>query len=129
MLASSLVAGYQSLEKFLHPQVLRDVGWVMAAAVVGFAGNETVATLRIRMGRRMGSAALLADGQHARVDGWTSLAVLLGAIGSLLGFHLVDALIGLLITIAILLVVKNATISMWRRLEGDRRDLESLRRD
>lgn len=91
---SSLLAAYESSQKLLHPEPLRDVGWVMAAALVGFVGNEGVAILRIRIGRQIGSAALVADGQHARVDGWTSLAVLLGAVGSLLGFPLADPSLG-----------------------------------
>jgi cation diffusion facilitator family transporter len=112
--ASSLVAGYESYRKFLHPQALSNVGWVIAAAIVGFLGNEGVAVFRIRVG--IGSAALVADGQHARVDGITSLAVLFGAIGSLLGHPIVDPIVGLLITIAILFIVKDTTVMMWHRL-------------
>ena len=114
--ASSLVAGYESYRKFLHPQALSNVGWVIAAAIVGFLGNEGVAVFRIRVGNEIGSAALVADGQHARVDGITSLAVLFGAIGSLLGYPIVDPIVGLLITIAILFIVKDTTVMMWRRL-------------
>ena len=113
---SALVAGYESALKFLHPEPLRYVWWVMAAAIVGFVGNEGVAIFRIRVGRQVGSAALVADGQHARVDGLTSLAVLFGAVGSLLGFLLADPIIGLLITIAILFIVKDTAVIMWRRL-------------
>jgi cation diffusion facilitator family transporter len=113
---SALVAGYESLQKLLHPQPLHDAIWVIAAALVGFAGNEAVAVFRIRIGRQIGSAALLADGQHARVDGWTSLAVLLGALGSLLGWPLADSIIGILITLVILFVVKDSTVMIWRRL-------------
>ncbi len=114
--ASSLVAGYESALKFAHSGSLRHVWWVMAAAVVGFLGNEGVALFRIRIGREIGSAARVADGQHARVDGITSLAVLFGAVGSLLGFPLADPLIGLLITIAILFIVKDTALTMWQRL-------------
>jgi cation diffusion facilitator family transporter len=114
--ASSLVAGYESYLKFLHPEPLRYVWWVMGAAIIGFLGNEGVAIFRIRVGREIGSAALIADGQHARVDGLTSLAVLFGAVGSLLGFPLADPIIGLLITIAILFIVKDTAVTMWRRL-------------
>jgi cation diffusion facilitator family transporter len=113
---SALFAGYESVQKFFHPAPLRDVWWVMAAAVVGFIGNEGVAFLRVRVGRQIGSAALVADGQHARLDGLTSLAVLLGAVGSLLGFPLADPIIGVLITIAIVLIVKDTAVTMWRRL-------------
>lgn len=114
--ASSLVAGYESYLKFAHPEPLRYVWWVMVAALVGFLGNEGVAIFRIHIGREIGSAALVADGQHARVDGVTSLAVLFGAVGSLLGFPLADPIIGLLITIAILVIVKDTAVTMWRRL-------------
>src|SRR5258706_10495188 len=99
---SSLVAAYESSQKLLHPEPLRYVWWVMAAAIIGFVGNEGVAILRMRAGREIGSAALVADVQHARVDGLTSLAVLIGAVGSPLGFPLPDPIIGALITIAIL---------------------------
>lgn len=116
ILGSALVAGYESVLKVLHPAPLRAVGWVIAAAIVGFLGNEGVALFRIRVGRAIGSAALVADGQHARVDGLTSLAVLFGALGSLLGFPLADPLIGLLITIAILFIVKDTAVTMWHRL-------------
>ena len=108
---SSLVAGYESYQKFLHPEPLRYVWWVIAAAIVGFFGNEAVAVFRIRIGREIGSAALVADGQHARVDGLTSLAVLLGAVGSLLGFPLVDPIVGIVITVAILFIVFDLEIA------------------
>jgi cation diffusion facilitator family transporter len=113
---SSLVAGYESVQKFVHPEPLRDVWWVMVAAIVGFVGNEGVAIFRMRIGRQIGSAALVADGQHARLDGLTSLAVLLGAAGSLLGFPLADPLIGVLITFAILFIVKDTAVTIWHRL-------------
>jgi cation diffusion facilitator family transporter len=114
--ASALVAGYESYQKFIHPAPLANVGWVIAAAIVGFVGNEAIAFLRIRVGNEIGSAALVADGQHARVDGLTSLAVLLGALGSWAGFPLADPLIGILITIAILFIVKDTAVTMWHRL-------------
>jgi cation diffusion facilitator family transporter len=114
--ASAVVAGYESYRKLIDPQPLSNVGWVIAAAIVGFLGNEAVAIFRIRIGREIGSAALIADGQHARADGFTSLAVLFGALGSLAGFPLADPIVGLLITVAILLIVKDAAVAMWRRL-------------
>ncbi len=114
--ASAVVAGYESYQKFVHPQLLDNVGWVIAAAIIGFLGNEAVAVLRIRVGREIGSAALIADGQHARIDGLTSLAVLFGALGSLAGFPLADPIVGLLITLAILFIVKDAALMMLQRL-------------
>lgn len=114
--ASSLLAAYETIQKFIQPQPMTNVGWVMVAAVVGFIGNETVAILRMHVGKEIGSAALVADGQHAQIDGFTSLAVLFGAIGSLLGFHLADPIIGLLITIAILFIVKDTAVTMFHRL-------------
>lgn len=112
----ALLAGYESLQKLLHPQPLSNIGWVMVAAIGGFLGNEAVAQLRIRVRREIDSAALVADGQHARTDGFTSLAVLIGALGALLGFPLADPIIGLLITIVILFIVRDAARTMWRRL-------------
>lgn len=113
---SAVVAAYESIQKIIHPQPLSNVGWVTAAAVIGFLGNEAVAQFRIRVGREIGSAALIADGQHARVDGFTSLAVLVGALGVLLGFPMADPIVGLLITITILFIVKDTVRTMWHRL-------------
>ncbi len=114
--ASALVAAYESYDRLVNPQTITNLGWVIVAAIVGFLGNEAVAIFRIRIGREIGSAALIADGQHARVDGFTSLAVLFGAIGVILGFPLADPIIGLLITVAILFIVKDTAITMWHRL-------------
>lgn len=114
--ASAVVAGWESLQRLRHPQDLDDVWLVAAAGVIGFVGNELVASYRIRVGRRIGSAALVADGLHARTDGLTSLAVVLGALGVVFGFPLADPLIGLLITVAILVVLKGAARDIYRRL-------------
>lgn len=107
---------WESFQRLLNPQPLENLGWVAAAAVIGFLGNEAVALLQIRKGREIGSAALVADGLHARTDGLTSLAVLVAAIGSWLGFPIVDPIIGLLIGVAILFITKDATVAMWYRL-------------
>jgi cation diffusion facilitator family transporter len=114
--ASALVAGYESYQKIANPQPLAHVGWVMVAAVIGFIGNEVVAVFRIRVGKEIGSAALIADGQHAQIDGFTSLAVFIGAVGSLLGFPILDPIIGIVITLAILLIVRDTLVIMWQRL-------------
>lgn len=113
---SAGVVFWESFQRLLNPQPLESLGWVAAAAVIGFLGNEAVAWLQIRKGREIGSAALVADGLHARTDGLTSLAVLIAAGGSWLGFPIVDPIIGLLIGVAILFITKDAVITMWYRL-------------
>ena len=119
ILFSAIVAGYQAINRILDPQPIRMLGWVALAGVVGFIGNEIVAVLRIRIGREINSAALIADGYHARTDGLTSLAVVAGAIGVWLGFPLADPIIGLLITIAILGIVwQSAQSVLTRMLDG-----------
>lgn len=96
---------YQSILKMIEPTPIRNLGWVAAAAIIGFLGNELVAVYRIRTGQEIGSAALVADGYHARTDGFTSLAVLAGTIGAWLGFPLLDPIVGLGIGVAILVIV------------------------
>jgi cation diffusion facilitator family transporter len=102
--------------RLIHPQTIHNVGWVIAAGVLGFVGNEVVAVYRIRVGRRIGSAALVADGLHARTDGLTSLGVVAGGIGVLAGFRFADPIVGLAITVAILFVLKSAALEIYRRL-------------
>jgi cation diffusion facilitator family transporter len=113
---SACVAAYESIIKILHPRPMDRLWWVAAAAVIGFLGNEIVAQFRIKTGKAIGSAALVADGAHARVDGFTSLAVLIGVVATAFGYPLVDPIVGLLITIAILFIVKDATISVFNRM-------------
>src|ERR1700730_10386331 len=108
ILASALVAGYESITRLIHPQSVGFLGAVMVASVVGFMGNEAVAVFRIRVGKQIGSAALIADGYHARVDGWTSLAVFVGALGVWAGYPLADPVAGLLISAASLGIVWQA---------------------
>ena len=109
-------AGIELIRRLVDPVPIEHVGWVAAAGLVGFIGNELVAVYRIRVGRRIGSAALIADGLHARTDGFTSLAVLFGAGGVALGFPMADPLIGLVITVAILAVLRTAVRDIFRRL-------------
>jgi len=116
ILFSACVAGYESISKIIHPHPMTHLGWVSVAAIIGFLGNEAVAIFRIRIGREIGSAALIADGQHARVDGITSLAVLIGVAGVALGVPILDPIVGLLITVAILFIVKDAARAVWIRL-------------
>jgi cation diffusion facilitator family transporter len=113
---SACVAGYESILKIITPQPVSNLGWVAAAAIIGFLGNEAVAIFRIRVGNEIGSVALIADGQHSRVDGFTSLAVLVGAIGVWVGFPILDPLVGLAITVAILFIVKDAAKAVFLRL-------------
>ena len=116
ILLSALVAGYESVNRFFHPQPVTYLWAVITASVVGFLGNEAVALFRIRVGKEIGSAALVADGYHARVDGLTSLAVLCGAVGVWLGFPLADPIVGLLITVAIFRIVWESGKSIFTRL-------------
>jgi cation diffusion facilitator family transporter len=114
--ASSIVAAYAAIERLAHPHNVSNLAAVAAAALVGFAGNELVARYRIRVGRKIGSAALVADGLHARTDGFTSLAVLAGAGGVAIGWHWADPVVGLLITIAIVAMLRQAAREVYRRL-------------
>ncbi|MGH3836009.1 MAG: cation diffusion facilitator family transporter [Pseudonocardiaceae bacterium] len=114
--ASAVVVGYESVLRLINPQPVSHLWVVAAAGVIGFAGNEIVARYRITVGREIGSAALVADGLHARTDCFTSLAVVLGAAGVALGFPLADPIIGLGITVAILFVLRDAVKEVFRRL-------------
>nr|WP_226759525.1 cation diffusion facilitator family transporter [Arthrobacter sp. SO3] len=113
---SAVVAAWQSIDRLIHPQPLTNLGWVAVAGLIGFAGNEAVAIYRIRIGRKIGSAALVADGVHARMDGFTSLAVVLGVIGVWAGFPLADPIVGLLIAAAIIVLLWGTIKSIGRRL-------------
>ena len=116
ILFSAGVAGYESIHRLIHPQLVTHLGAVVVAAIIGFVGNEGVAIFRIKVGREIHSAALIADGYHARVDGWTSLVVLFGALGAWLGYPLVDPLVGLVITIAILGIVWQSGKAVFTRM-------------
>jgi cation diffusion facilitator family transporter len=113
---SSALAAYEAITRLLHPHPVSDLIAVAAAALAGFAGNELAAAYRLRTGRKIGSAALIADGLHARADGLTSLAVLLGAGGAALGWDWADPVVGLLITVAILAVMRQAARGIYLRL-------------
>jgi cation diffusion facilitator family transporter len=119
ILISAIVAAWEAIDRLIHPQT---AGYLLATAiagVVGFVGNEWVAVYRIRSGRRIGSAALEADGYHARIDGFTSLAVVAGVIGVALGIPAADPIVGLLISAAIMRIVwQSAREIGLRALDG-----------
>jgi cation diffusion facilitator family transporter len=114
--ASSALAAWEAVRRLGHPHPVASLAAVAAAGLAGFAGNELAAWYRIRVGRRIGSAALVADGMHARADGLTSLAVLLGAGGVALGWDWADPVAGLIITVAILAVLRLAARDIYHRL-------------
>ena len=116
MLASAGLAAWTAIDRLLSPRDMTEIGWVAAAGVVGFLGNEVVARYRITVGRQIGSAALVADGLHARTDGFTSLAVLLAAGGSWVGWRWADPVVGLLITTAILSVLRSSAKEVFSRM-------------
>lgn len=116
IVVSAGVVFWESIQRLLDPQPMENLGWVALAAVVGFLGNEAVALFQIRTGRRIGSDAMIADGLHARIDGLTSLAVLIAVGGTLIGVPILDPIIGLLIGIAILFITRDATRRIWYRL-------------
>ncbi len=119
ILFSALVAAYMAIDRLINPRQITNLLAVAIAGFVGFVGNEAVAVFRIRVGRAMNSAALIADGYHARTDGLTSLAVVLGAAGVWFGFPLADPIVGLLITIAIFGIVwQSAKAVFTRSLDG-----------
>ncbi|MGZ5363600.1 MAG: cation diffusion facilitator family transporter [Mycobacterium sp.] len=122
---SALVAAVEAVRRLINPMPLSHLSWVIAAGLVGFVGNEVVAVYRIRVGRRIGSAALRADGMHARADGLTSLAVVAGALGVGMGFPLADPIVGLVIAGAIGVMLVVAARDVFGRLL-DRIDPEYL---
>lgn len=113
---SAIAAAWTAIERLLNPRTMDHIGWVALAGVIGFLGNEVVARYRITVGHQIGSAALVADGLHARTDGFTSLAVVLGAAGAALGWHWADPVIGLLIALAIVGVLRQAIGQVGGRL-------------
>jgi len=114
--ASAALTAYEAVDRLAHPREVANLGWLALAGLVGFAGNELVARYRIRVGRQIGSAALVADGLHARTDGFTSLAVLLSAGGVAVGWTWADPVVGLLITAAIVSVLWGAAREVFGRL-------------
>jgi cation diffusion facilitator family transporter len=113
---SAVVAAWQAVERLIDPRELDHVGVLFVAGLAGFVGNELVALYRIREGRAIGSAALVADGYHARTDGFTSLAVVLGAVGVWAGWEWADPVVGLGISVAIFAVLRGAARQIYYRL-------------
>lgn len=116
ILFSALVALNESIKKFLTPEEVLMPGWVMAAGVIGFIGNEIVAHYRITTGKEIGSVALVADGKHSRIDGLTSLAVVFAAAGSMLGYHIIDPIAAMIISLFIFGIVIETTKEIFKRL-------------
>lgn len=113
---SAVVAGWEAIDRLIHPRPVEHLWILFAAGIIGFIGNEAVALFRIREGTAIGSAALVADGYHARTDGFTSLAVAFGAVGVALGFERADPIIGLVISVAIFAVLRSAAKQVYERL-------------
>ena len=107
---SACVGLYETIQRLIHPEALTHLWALAAAGVIGFIGNEIAAHVRLRGGRRLSSPALIADGNHARTDGYVSLGVVASAILVALGFERADPLIGLVIT----LVILKITWDSWR---------------
>jgi cation diffusion facilitator family transporter len=116
ILFSAMLALNESIQKFINPSEIKSAGWVMAAAIIGFLGNEIVAHYRINTGQEIGSAALVADGKHSRIDGLTSLAVFFAAAGVMLGYPILDPIAGIIISIFIFGIVIETTREIFKRL-------------
>jgi len=114
-LSAALIV-WESVRALTTARDMTHLGWVLAAAVVGAAGNEAVARYRIRAGRRIGSAALIAEGQHARTDALTSLAVVIGVLGAWMGLPWIDPVIGLGIAVIVVLVLISSMRTVVHRL-------------
>lgn len=117
MIAASLVlVGWESIHRLLDPQPMDQLPWVLLAGAIGVAGNEAVAVYRLRVGRRIGSAALVADGYHARSDTLASFAVVIAVVGTWLGYPIVDPIVGLFICVLIAWILKSTAQQLLRRL-------------
>jgi len=119
ILVSAVLAAWEAIDRLRHPQEVTEIAWVLVAGLIGVAGNQVVAAYRMRVGRRIGSEALVADGLHARTDALTSLAVVVSAIATWIGFGNADAVIGLVIVGAIVVTLVQAARSVLHRaLDG-----------
>jgi len=119
ILVSGLSAAYEAIHRFLYPQPITHLGWVVFAGIVGFLGNEWVARIRLATGRKINSEALISDGKHARIDSWTSLAVLGSAFAAMLGFPFIDTFVGLGISLVIFWIVfQSGKVLFIQLLDG-----------
>lgn len=116
VLTSAVLAAYTAVDRLIHPAHVTHLGVLAAGGAIGFLGNELVARYRIKVGRQIGSAALVADGLHARTDGFASLAVVLSAAGLALGWHWADPVVGIIIAIAIIGVLRSVIQQVGARL-------------
>jgi len=116
---SACFALYATIQRFIEPEELSHLRALAAAGVIGFLGNEVAAQVRLRAGRRLASPALIADGNHARVDGFVSLGVVASAFGVWLGFDRADPLVGLAITLVILKIAWDSWVTVRRAESGD----------
>ena len=116
ILGSGCFAGYEAVQRFIHPEKVGHLGLVAVASILSFLVNEGVAVFRIKVGKEIGSAALVADGCHARIDGWSSLAVVVGVLGVYFGFPILDPLMGLIITGSILFIVWQTGNEVFTRM-------------
>lgn len=121
---SACVALYESIVRLIHPQELSNLWALAAAGVVGFAGNEIAAQVRLRGGRRLNSPALVADGNHARVDGFVSLGVVLSALLVAIGLDRADPLVGIAITLVIVRITWNSWMTIRHGLHDHEHDHE-----
>jgi cation diffusion facilitator family transporter len=122
---SAFIVFFESIRRLINPVELDHLGILALSGIIGFLGNEIVAKYRISVGKKIGSEALVADGMHARTDGLTSLAVLVGAIGAYLGYPIIDPIVGILIGFMILIILKDTTSTLWFRLM-DRADTQII---
>ncbi|HET7568475.1 MAG TPA: cation transporter [Gaiellaceae bacterium] len=122
ILVSACVALYETIQRFVHPQHLTHLWALAAAGAIGFLGNELAAQVRLAAGRRLASAALVADGRHARIDGFVSLGVVASAAAVGLGAQVADPVIGLAITLVILKITRDS----WHTVRDAEIDLEHL---
>lgn len=116
--ASAVLVVWQSVERLVNPRIMDNVPWVIAAGVVRALGNELVARYRTRVGRQIGSEALVADGHHARSDAWTSLAVVAAGVGAEFGAAWVDPVAGLVVAVGIVVLMARSARRISRRLLG-----------